>query len=308
MTIDISGSRLCLGTNVFGWTIDEGVSHEILDGYVQRGGDFIDTADNYSVWADGNPGGISESVVGTWLSDRGNREKLVVATKVGQMPDFPGYHEVDVREALDGSLARLQVDAVDIYYAHRDFDNLPLAEVARTFHRIVEDGKARAIGLSNFTPERVREWLEVCEAEGLVRPTVLQPHYNLMERHHVEEGLSVLAQDRQLSLVCYAGLARGFLTGRYRGGQGADSPRAYQAEGYRGEKGDRVLGALDEVSRKHGMSVATAALAWVLAKAGVTSTIVSVSRVGQLDDVMAAGATALDPDDIELLDRASDEP
>lgn len=300
-----AGSAVCLGTNVFGWTIDESASHEILDRYCELGGDFIDTADNYSVWAEGNPGGVSESVIGGWLARRGRRDDVVIATKLGQMPDFTIYSDEVVRDSVSASLTRLGVDHVDILYAHRDYESRPLAEVARAFHNLVVEGKVRRIGLSNYRPERVSEWLAACDAEGLTRPRFLQPHYNLMERQDVENGLAELAVAEGLHIVSYAGLARGFLTGRYRSGRTDGSPRAYQAEAYAGELGDRVLAALDTISSHHGTTPAQVALAWVLAKPGITSTIASVSRAEQLEDVMASARLTLDADEVEALDRAS---
>lgn len=296
---------ICLGTNVFGWTVDESRSHEILDRYCELGGDFIDTADNYSVWAESNPGGVSESVIGSWLQKRGRRDDLVIATKFGQMPGFTIYSDETVKNSLDASLERLGVGYVDIIYAHRDYESRPLSEVARAFHGLVVEGKARRIGLSNFRPERVAEWLAACEAEGLTPPTVLQPHYNLMERQDVETGLAELALAAGLQIVSYAGLARGFLTGRYRLGGSDGSPRAYQAEAYAGELGDRVLAELDAVASHHSTTLTQVALAWVLAKPGVTSTIASVSRPEQLEEVMASARLQLTADELESLDRAS---
>ena len=298
-------SSMCLGTNVFGWTIDESLSHEILDRYCELGGDFIDTADNYSVWAEGNPGGVSESVIGNWLAERGRRDEVVIATKLGQMPVFSVYSDEVVRDSVDASLKRLRVDYVDVVYAHCDYESRPLAEVARAFHELVAEGKARRIGLSNFRPERVREWLAVCEAEDLTAPTVLQPHYNLMERQDVETGLAELALAEDLRIVSYAGLARGFLTGRYRPGHTDGSPRAYQAEAYAGGLGDRVLAELDAIASRHDTTLVQVALAWVLSKPCITSTIASVSRPDQLDDVMGSARLNLDADEMAALNRAS---
>lgn len=298
-------SSVCLGTNVFGWTVDESRSHEILDRYCELGGDFIDTSDNYSVWAEGNPGGVSESIIGNWLADRGRRDEVAIATKLGQMPGFSVYSNEIVRDSVDASLKRLRVDQVDLVYAHRDYESRPLAEVARAFHELIVEGKARRIGLSNFRPERVREWLAACEAEDLTTPTVLQPHYNLMERQDVETGLAELALAEGLHIVSYAGLARGFLTGRYRSGRTDGSPRAHQAEVYAGEVGDRVLTELDTIASRHDTTVVQVALAWVLAKPGITSTIASVSHPEQLDDVMGSARLNLDADEVAALDRAS---
>ncbi len=299
-------SPICLGTNVFGWTVDEALSYEILDRYRNLGGNFIDTADSYSVWAEGNPGGTSERIIGNWIADRGGREELIIATKVGQMPDFSGYGDHIVRESLDASLERLRLDYVDLIYAHRDYDSRPLAEVARTFHNLIVDGKARHVGLSNFGPERAREWLAACDAEGLTRPTVIQPHYNLLERGEVETGFAHLAREEELIIVSYAGLARGFLSGRYRRGKEVSSPRAYQAEVYKGKVGDHVLEVLDTVAASHHTTLVEVALAWVLSRPYITSTIVSASSPDQLDDVMRSARLRLNSDEVAALDRASE--
>lgn len=298
-------SSVCLGTNVFGWTIDESRSREILDRYCELGGDFIDTADNYSVWAEGNPGGVSESIIGSWLARRGRRDEVVIATKLGQMPDFTVYSDEAVQSSVDASLRRLGVDYVDLVYAHRDYESRPLSEVARAFHELVVDGKARRIGLSNYRPERVQEWLAACRAENLTAPTVIQPHYNLMERQDVETGLADLGLAEGLHIVSYAGLARGFLTGRYRPGYTENSPRAYQAEAYAGDLGNRVLTDLKAIATHHDTTIAQVALAWVLAKPSITATIASASRVDQLDDVMGSPRLRLEDEELAALDRAS---
>ncbi len=307
VVIDLGELALCLGSSVFGWTIDESVSHEVLDAFRGHGGSFIDTADSYSVWAEGNVGGVSESIIGNWVADRGIRSEITLATKIGQMPDFEGYSVGHVRDSLDASLDRLRTDYVDVYYAHRDDQTVPLEEAAISFDAMVREGKVREVGLSNFPAARVRRWLSYADDNGLARPSVIQPHYNLMVRDVYESGLDDIAVEEKLSVVPYAGLARGFLTGRYR--EGAAIPdtslRSHQATGYFGERGTRVLDTIEDIARRRGCAMATVALAWILAKPAVLSPIASASRPDQLIDLVAATHLRLSQVEIDALDEAS---
>lgn len=302
---DLYVSRLCLGGNVFGWTADEATSFRVLDDYVAGGGNFVDTADSYSAWAEGHSGGESETVIGRWLADRGRPENLVVATKVGKHPQFPGLSAPNVRAAAEASLARLGVEAIDLYYAHFDDPDTPIAESARAFSRLVDEGRVRAVGLSNHSPERIREWLEVCEEEGLHAPVCVQPHYNLVERG-IEADLVPLAVERGLALLPYFGLARGFLTGKYRpGGPEVDSPRASGARAYLEDpRAVRVLEALDAVAKRLDTSVAAVALAWPAARPGVVSVLASARSAEQLADLMPAAGLVLDEESAALLTEA----
>ncbi|WP_159942377.1 MULTISPECIES: aldo/keto reductase [unclassified Nocardiopsis] len=300
-------SPLCLGGNVFGWTADEHASFQVLDAYTAAGGNFVDTADSYSVWVEGHRGGESETVIGRWLASRGRPSGLVIATKVSRHPDFPGLSGPNVKAAAAASLRRLGVETIDLYYAHFDDPDTPLAESARAFSDLVDDGKVRYVGLSNHRPERIREWLDVCEREGLHAPVCVQPQYNLMERG-VESGLVPLAEERGLALLPHSGLARGFLTGKYRPGAAeVDSPRAAKARTYLEDpRGKRVLDALDTVAGRGGISPAAAALSWLADRPAVVSVLASARDPRQLADLLPVHHLRLEKEPTELLTRASD--
>ena len=303
---DLYVSRLCLGGNVFGWTADEPTSFRVLDDYVAGGGTFIDTADSYSAWVPGHTGGESETVIGRWLADRGRPEGLVLATKVSRHPDFPGLSAANVHAAANASLQRLGVDTIDLYYAHFDDADTPLEESARAFSELVDQGRIRYIGLSNHTPDRIRAWLDICADQGLHAPVCVQPHYNLVERG-VEEELVPLAQEHGLSLLPYFGLARGFLTGKYRpGGPDVDSPRADSAKALvEDERALRILDALDTVSERLGVSQAAVALAWLADRPTVSSVLASARNPEQLADLLPVNSLVLDEESTALLTGAS---
>ncbi|MES0835944.1 aldo/keto reductase [Nocardiopsis tropica] len=303
---DLRVSPLCLGGNVFGWTADESTSFKVLDTFVAGGGNFVDTADSYSAWVEGNSGGESETVIGRWLAERGRPEGLVLATKVSGHPEFPGLSAANVHAAVDASRARLGVEVIDLYYAHHDDPGTPLAESARAFSELVDDGRIRYIGLSNHSPGRIREWLDICADQGLHAPVCVQPHYNLMERG-VEEDLVPLALERGLSLLPYFGLARGFLTGKYRrGGAEVDSPRAGTARAYLDDpRAELVLGALDAVAARNGVSPASVALSWLSDRPAVASVLASARNTDQLTDLMAVNHLRLDEESTELLSEDS---
>ena len=229
---DLDVFPLCLGGNVFGWTADEADSFAVLDGYLGAGGNFIDTADTYSSFAPGNRGGESEAIIGRWQAARGVRERIVIATKVGSWEEHPGLSPTTIRAAIEDSLGRLQTDYVDLYYAHRDDPQTPLEQSLGAFDELVREGKVRAVGLSNFSAARLDEALAVCEREGLAAPVALQPLYNLVERDGFEGALAEVAARAELACLPYSGLARGFLTGKYRPGVSVDSPRAARAASY----------------------------------------------------------------------------
>ncbi|MET9797236.1 aldo/keto reductase [Nocardiopsis alba] len=297
---------LNLGGNVFGWTADEATSFAILDAYREIGGDFVDTADSYSAWAEGHSGGESESVIGRWLAARGRPDDFVVATKVSRHPDFPGLGGDNVRAAAEVSLGRLGVEAIDLYYAHFDDPDTPIAESAAAFSDLVDQGKVRAIGLSNHAPERIAEWLRVCDEEGLHRPVCVQPQYNLVERG-IETDLVPLAEREGLSLLPYFGLARGFLTGKYRpGSDESGSPRAAKARVYlETERGPRVLKALDEIAAERSVEPATVALAWLVERPGVASVLSSARNPEQFRALAALAETRLTREETDRLTAAS---
>ncbi|MFE3457086.1 aldo/keto reductase [Nocardiopsis aegyptia] len=303
---DLLVSPLCLGGNVFGWTADEATSFRVLDAYRDAGGTFVDTADSYSAWVEGHTGGESETVIGAWLASRGRPDDLVVATKVSQHPEFPGLSADNVRAAAHASLKRLGVDALDLYYAHFDDPRTPVAESAEAFSALVDEGKVRAIGLSNHSPERIAEWLDVCRDRGLHAPVCVQPQYNLLERA-IEADLVPLARERGLALLPYFGLARGFLTGKYRpGGGDVDSPRAGKARAYLDRpEGPRVLAALDAIAAERDAAPATIALAWLVDRPGVASVLASARDLDQWSALLPVGELRLTDQEKARLDEAS---
>ncbi|WP_085477400.1 aldo/keto reductase [Rathayibacter oskolensis] len=295
---------LSLGGNVFGWTAGRQTSYDVLDGYVAAGGDFIDTADSYSSWVPGNKGGESETIIGEWLTRRRSRDDVVIATKVSRHPRFPGLSPENVRAAARASLERLQTDRIDLYYAHFDDDAVAMEDIARVFSELVDEGLVRAIGVSNLSADRIREWLRIAEAEGLHAPVALQPHYNLVERD-IEADLVPLAREAGLAVVPYFALASGFLTGKYRDGTTPDGPRASGAAKYLDARGRRVLAALDAVAATHGVEVATVSLAWLRSQPGVVAPIASARVVEQLPALVASASLVLTADELSALDAAS---
>ncbi|MBY8886861.1 aldo/keto reductase [Streptomyces sp. PTM05] len=297
---------LCLGGNVFGWTADERESFAVLDAYVAAGGDFIDTADVYSAWVPGNSGGESEEVIGRWLASRGNRDRLVIATKAGQHPDFPGLSATKIKGAVEQSLRRLRTDHIDLYYTHRDDPSVPVEEFLGALDALVKEGKVREIAASNISAERLSEALAASEREGLARYVALQPHYNLVERGEYEGPLMEVAAEHGLGCLPYYALASGFLTGKYRPGAASDSSRAGKAESYlKDERNLRVLAALDEVAAAHDAEVATVALAWLATRPTVVAPIASARTVAQLPALTAVADLTLTPEQVASLDAAS---
>ena len=297
---------LMLGGNVFGWTADEATSHAILDAFVAGGFNAIDTADVYSAWVPGNTGGDSEKVIGTWLKGRGRRDEVIIATKVGMWPAQPGLSAANIVAACEGSLKRLQTDYIDLYQSHRDDAETPQDETLEAYGRLVKAGKVRAIGASNFEAARLDSALEISAAKGLPRYDTLQPAYNLMDRG-VEGALQQLCLDEKVSIISYYGLASGFLTGKYR--SLADLGKSPRGGGMKkhleGERGPKVLAALDAVAAELSATPAQAALAWVMARPAVAAPIASATSIAQLDELMGAARLALDPAHIARLDAAS---
>ncbi|MDN5769408.1 MAG: aldo/keto reductase [Microlunatus sp.] len=303
---DLAVSRLCLGGNVFGWTLDEPGAFDVLDAFVAAGGNFIDTAEDYAVWVPGNSGGESETILGRWMAERGNRDRVVLATKVSTRPGRERLTGQAIRAAADDSLRRLQTDYIDLYYAHHDDLHTPLEETLEGFDRLVREGKVRHIGASNFTAKRLAEALRISGAEGLARYVALQPHYNLMERDHYEGELAGLCAQEGIACIPYWSLAQGFLTGKYRlGGPAVDSARAGMISGYLDERGMRVLAALDDIADAHAVSVAAVALAWLSAQPTVLAPVASARTVDQLVDVCAMTNLTLSPPELERLSSAA---
>ncbi|MFF2050343.1 aldo/keto reductase [Leifsonia sp. NPDC058194] len=302
---DLEVFPLSLGGNVFGWTADRDTSFDVLDAYTAAGGNFVDTADGYSAWVPGNTGGDSERILGEWFDARGNRDDVVLATKVSQHPDFKGLAADNIRRAADASLQRLGSEYIDLYYAHFDDETVPLEETVAALSGLVDAGKVRYIGISNYTPERIEEWFRITEAEGLHRAVALQPHYNLVERSF-EQTYRPIAERENLGVFPYFALAAGFLTGKYRDGVTVDSARAAGAAKYLDDTGRAVLTALDEVAAAHSASVASVALAWLAAQPTVTAPIASARTLDQLPDLLASVSLELTPAELDALDGASE--
>ncbi|MGW2387296.1 aldo/keto reductase [Streptomyces sp. NPDC001658] len=306
-TSDLEVFPLSLGGNVFGWTADEERSFAVLDAYTAAGGNFIDTADSYSAWVDGNSGGESETIIGKWLTARGKRSDVVIATKVSQHPEFQGLSAANIKAAADASLRRLGTDYIDLYYTHFDKPEVPVEEIIGALDELVKAGKVRHIAASNISPERLEASLAFSEREGLARYVALQPHYNLVSRDTYEGDLQALAERSGLAAVPYFALASGFLTGKYRPGTTVDSARAAGGAGkhLETERGRRVLDALDEVAQAHAAPVATVALAWLAAQPTVAAPIASARTVEQLPALLGVGELALTEAEVARLTEAS---
>ncbi|WP_333739730.1 aldo/keto reductase [Streptomyces sp. IBSBF 2806] len=303
---DLEVFPLSLGGNVFGWTADEAASFAVLDAYAAAGGNFVDTADSYSSWAEGNSGGESETVIGRWLKARGNRDDVVIATKVSQHPEFPGLSGDNIKAAADASLRRLDTDHIDLYYTHFDKPEVPVEEIVGALDELVKAGKVRHIAASNISPERLQESLQFSDREGLARYVALQPHYNLVSRDTYEGGLQDVAARFGLAAVPYFSLASGFLTGKYRPGATVESARsAGAAKHLDTERGRRVLAALDEIAQAHDTQVATVALAWLAAQPTVAAPIASARTPEQLPALLALADLELTGAEIAALTRAS---
>ncbi|MFF8649734.1 aldo/keto reductase [Streptomyces griseoluteus] len=297
---------LALGGNVFGWTADRDTSFAVLDAYRSAGGNFIDTADAYSAWAEGNHGGESETIIGEWVRARGARDQVVIATKVSQHPEFQGLGATNIKAAADASLRRLGTDHIDLYYTHFDQPEVPVEEIIGALDELVRAGKVRYIGASNISAERLKESLEFSDRAGLARYVALQPHYNLVSRDTYEGPLQDVAAREGLLAVPYYALASGFLTGKYRPGATVESARAGSAAKYLdSERGRRVLAALDEVASAHDTAVATVALAWLAAQPIVAAPIASARTVDQLPALVEVAELRLTPAELELLTEAS---
>jgi len=304
---DIAIAPLVFGGNVFGWTADEATSFALLDRFVERGFNAIDTADMYSSWAPGNTGGESETIIGNWLKRHGRRDDVVLITKVGLLERRQGLRAHNIVAAAEDSLRRLQTDRIDVYFAHTDDDAVPLEETLAAFDRLIRSGKVRAVGASNYGAARVREALDVSAHKQLARYEVLQPEYNLYDRHAFEQELAPLAVENELGVICYFSLASGFLTGKYRNENDlAGSSRAEFLRKYFDERGLRILAALRELSDSLSATPAQIALAWLMAQPAITAPIASATKLEQLDDILGAADLRLPSEALTKLDRASD--
>ena len=301
-------SVLAFGGNVFGWTVDESTSFQLLDAFVAAGGNLIDTADIYSKWGPGNKGGESEAIIGNWLKRRGNRKNVIVATKVGMEmgPNQKGLSKSYILRAVEDSLRRLQTDYIDLYQSHADDPQTPLEETLEAYAQLIQQGKVRAIGASNYSADRLAQALQVSEEHGYPRYESLQPLYNLYDRADYETKLEPLCRQKGLGVIPYSSLASGFLTGKYRSEADlSKSARGQGVKGYLNDRGFRILRALDQVAQQHHSTPTSVALARLIARPGITAPIASATSREQLNDLIAATKLELDPASIELLNQAS---
>ena len=301
-------SPLCFGGNVFGWTADEATSHTLLDRFVEAGGNFIDSANVYSRWVPGHQGGESESVIGRWLKQRGGRDRIVIATKVGlDMPGLgAGLAPAQIERGVEDSLRRLQTDHIDLYYAHSDDAKTPLRDTLGAFDRLVKAGKVRAIAASNYGAERLEEALAVSAHEGYTRYEGLQPQYNLVDRQAFESKLAPVCRHHELGVACYYSLASGFLSGKYRRPEDAEGrARATALKQYFNDRGWRIVAALHAVAKRLSSAPATVALAWLMVQPAITAAIASATSVEQRDELLKATALTLDAASLADLDGAS---
>jgi len=303
---DLDIFPLGLGGNVFGMTADVPTSEHVLDAFAEKGGNFIDTADSYSAWVPGNRGGESETIIGEWMRKRANRGTVVVATKVGAHPEFKRLKPDNIARAAEASLQRLQTDYIDLYYAHYDDEDTPMVESLAAFDRLVKDGKVRYLGISNYTPERIEEWMRTARDNGFALPIALQPQYSLVARKNYEKNYAPLAEKYGFSVFPYFALASGFLTGKYRTQADVEGKaRGAAVEAYLNKNGLAVVDALETIAKKHNTAIATVALAWVLAKPTITAPLASATSTKQLEELMAAPRVQLSAEDMRMLDEVS---
>lgn len=309
-TTGLEVSNLCLGTMQFGWTTDEPSSFAVLDAYVDAGGNFLDTADIYSNWAAGNPGGVSEEILGRWMKARGNRDKLVVATKVrGKMwegPDGEGLGRAHVLRSVDESLRRLAIDTIDLYQCHWPDEGTPIEETLQVLGEIVKSGKIRAIGASNYSADQLGAALAASAAHGLPRFGSLQPLLSLVRRERFGADLAELCLREGIGVIPYSPLAGGFLTGKYRRGQPLpESKRAERSSQHMNDAGHGVIDALDTIASARGVAIAAVALAWLLAQPVITAPILGANTPEQLAPLLAASELALSAEEMATLQAAS---
>lgn len=304
-------SELCLGTMQWGWTADEETSFEVMDAFVEAGGNFIDTADVYSRWAEGNPGGVSETIIGRWMKARGNRRQIVLATKVrGRMWDGPngeGLSSGHIMAAVEDSLRRLDTDTIDLYQTHWYDADTPIDETLRALDDLVHQGKVCYVGCSNYPAWRLAKALWASDKQGLARYDSIQPHYSLVHRAEFERELKALCEEEGIGVIPYSPLAGGFLTGKYRSDQ--PWPDSARADGirkrYDNARSWQTLEVLDTIAQAHGKTVAQTALAWQLSQPVITSPIIGANSVEQLSDILGVVGFRLSDDEMQTLNTAS---
>ncbi len=308
---DLKVAPLGLGTNVFGWTIDEKKSFEILDAFVAGGFNLVDTADIYSAWIPGNKGGESETIIGNWLKARGKRESVVICTKVGMVAGEAKANvgKKYILEAVEASLRRLQTDYIDLYQTHKDNLQTPVTETLEAYDQLVKEGKVRWIGASNFSVDRLADSLEAAETHGFPAYQCLQPEYNLYDRQPFENELEAFCLEHQIGVINYFSLAAGFLTGKYRSGSDlGQSARGNGVKKYLNDRGFAILDALDKIAVSHQVKPVTVALAWQMARPAITAPLASATSIDQLQALTGAAELLLTREDVELLNKASATP
>lgn len=303
---DIDVFPLNLGANPFGWTADKEATFAILDAFVEKGGNFIDTADSYSMWADGNKGGESEELIGQWRKARPEAaQKVIIATKSGGLPGVDGRGRKNTVQAVEDSLKRLQQETLDVFYYHYDDEDVSIQEQVDVAAELIDAGKIRHLALSNYSPERMREFFETAQGTKAM-PVAIQPQYNLLHRKEHEQGYAPLAKEHAVAVFPYFALASGLLTGKYRSREDLEgAARKDFAQAYLENSPAPVIEELVRIAESHDVEVTSAALAWLLAK-GVTAPIASVSKVEQLDALLAAPQVELTEEEISALDQASE--
>ena len=303
----LSIAPLAFGGNVFGWSVDEQRSFELLDAFVDAGFNLIDTADVYSAWVPGNRGGESETIIGKWLKRSGKRDKVLIATKVAKWVEHRGLSPLNIRQAVEASLQRLQTDCIDLYQAHEDDASVPLSETLGAFAKLIEEGKVRALGASNYRADRFAEALKIAQEHNLPRYESLQPEYNLVSRAAYERELEPLVRREDIGVINYYALASGFLSGKYRseGDLAKSRARGGSVKKYLTPQGLKVLTALDEVAAAHKATPSQVALAWLMARPGITAPIASATSVEQLRELTGAATLTLAQDEIATLNEAS---
>jgi aryl-alcohol dehydrogenase-like predicted oxidoreductase len=304
----IEVAPLALGGNVFGWTADEPTSNNILDAFVAAGFNLIDTADTYSRWVPGNKGGESETIIGKWLKQSGNRNKVIIATKVGSEmgPDRKGLTKPYILRAVEESLRRLQTDTIDLYQSHKDDPDTPLDETLEAYSQLIKQGKVRAIGASNYGAKRLSEAMQISTQKEYTGYQSLQPRYNLYDRAEYEKSLEPICIEKGIGVITYSSLASGFLTGKYRSEK--DRSKSIRGQGikiYLNDRGFQILEALDQAAEQYASTPAGVSLAWLLARPSITAPIASATNVEQLNDLIEGTKLRLDQASIDLLNKAS---
>jgi aryl-alcohol dehydrogenase-like predicted oxidoreductase len=304
----IEVAPLALGGNVFGWTVDEPTAFTILDAFVAAGFNLIDTADTYSRWVPGNKGGESETIIGKWLKQSGNRKKVIIATKVGSEmgPNRKGLTKAYILRAAEDSLQRLQTDTIDLYQSHKDDPDTPLDETLEAYAQLIKQGKVRVIGASNYSAKRLSEAIQISARKGYTGYQSLQPRYNLYDRAEYESSLEPLCREHGMGVITYSSLASGFLTGKYR--SATDRSKSIRGQGiiiYLNERGFRILEALDQAAKRYNSTPAGVSLAWLIARPGITAPIASATSVEQLSGLIEGTKLKLDRASIDVLNKAS---